>query len=135
LHRKFNKREVLAAAADAAGSFAILTVTPFALTTCSADEPAPVNQRLHDAIQAWLGEEPGAARIAEVSGMRADAALASLRGQASDREILDAIATEAELRKFVNLQRVSDLRSGRTRLVAGWRLADTEIAAAVLAAN
>ena len=62
-------------------------------------------------------------------------ALRTLRADSSDSEWLGASEGGDALGVFVAERRSADLRAGRTRLVDGWWLAETEVAVAVLAVH
>jgi hypothetical protein len=105
------------------------------LSGCFGSEESDINERLPAALRAWLGESAGARWIATRSGMTAEVALRTLRGDASNRALASVLADEQKLRRFINARKSAELRVGRTHPVRGWWLTETEVAVAVLVAE
>jgi hypothetical protein len=130
---EINRRELLAAASRMTCIFGTVSALPFVFSGCSAPDDAATNERLRAALQTWIGDDSGAARIRRASGTTSAAALRTLCAGVSNRCLVVVSANEFLLRRFLDHRRSDDLRAGRTRPIRGWWLSETEVAVAVLA--
>lgn len=104
------------------------------LVACALPE-REITDRLAAGVAALSGGSPAPAAIAAAAPLSREQAVARLRGDAGPRLLWIATSSGVALRAFLARRREDDRQAGRLRWVLGWLLAESEIAAANLAAG
>lgn len=128
--RSLDRRAFLHAALSLIGSLPLAAAATL-LSGCGAPSDPELGRRLVASLRSLLA---GAAPGFELGGAAPsrDAALATLCGDLSAFRLRALTWSDALLRRHVDDLRRADLADGRTRLVDGWILAESEIAIAAL---
>ena len=109
-----------------------LLALPLGLSGCGVPSGPELDRRIVEALRSLAPGFGRLGRLAASAGMTEAQALAKLRADASELHLYALTFNRFLLRSFVAERVEGDLRDGHTRYVAGWLLAETEVAIAVL---
>jgi hypothetical protein len=115
------------------GAAALVAGAP-ALAACALSDDE-VESRLAAALAQLSGSSPAPSAIAASAPLSRPEAARRLRGDTGARWLWAATSSGVALRAFLASRRQEDMSAGHVRWVNGWLLAESEIAAANLAAG
>lgn len=104
------------------------------LGSCAPPDDAALEIRLRASLREIAFDPRGAKLLAAAGKMSSEVALRTLRREVSDSRLYATASNALLLRRFIESRCDDDLKTGRTRRVRGWWVAETEVAVAVLVA-